>query len=312
MNKVRIQRDVYFSFRRFNFLPLLLAGAITVVSSYPKLLLEVWLRNRMGKRYFNFISALTVAFLLVWWPYIFQGGFYGKSMYYDWHEGGGTKFARTFFPLNGSKVDITHAPFSFELVLQADPVWSMMLCSFLLMAFIKQIQTWIVSRYVDIEKGTSYEGDSLGFLARPWLPRFSLRYGRWKLFNLPGSSKSVFFSLERYSFSRRTVSILVEPAFCFFIGGALGKWVHPGWGLLVQLCSLIYSISYWFDYFQGDESVSETLDTVSANHYNAQVIEQAAQTLENNRASGVGREPANVAQQQVNNRRVNPIDPLEP
>lgn len=39
------------------------------LSSYPRLLLEVFIRKNFGQRYFNFMSVITVSVLLALWPH---------------------------------------------------------------------------------------------------------------------------------------------------------------------------------------------------------------------------------------------------
>ncbi|HMK06652.1 MAG TPA: hypothetical protein VK476_03925 [Flavobacterium sp.] len=49
-------------------MPIILAAA-----SYPRLLIEAFIRKNFGERYFRLSSALTVAFLLLIWPFILMG-----------------------------------------------------------------------------------------------------------------------------------------------------------------------------------------------------------------------------------------------
>lgn len=82
----------------------ILKGAILIFfftfSSYPRLLLEVFIRKNFGERYFSFISAVTITILLSVWPFISAGithmlsfGGYGRTFdfgdvfqhYFTWY-----------------------------------------------------------------------------------------------------------------------------------------------------------------------------------------------------------------------------------
>lgn len=69
-------------FQRENLLQTAIFDFFFALASYPRLALEVFLRRKMGRRYFTAASALTVAVLLLVLPL----GFYG-----------GQRAARTFF-----------------------------------------------------------------------------------------------------------------------------------------------------------------------------------------------------------------------
>jgi len=65
-----MKRDLYYSrsLRRENLLKKTFLGFFQYFASYPRLLLEVFVRKNFGERYFQLNSALWLAFLLALWP----------------------------------------------------------------------------------------------------------------------------------------------------------------------------------------------------------------------------------------------------
>lgn len=58
-----MKKNLYYAavFKRQNIIKYAILGFFLAIASYPRLLLEVFLRKDMGERYFNLASALTVA-----------------------------------------------------------------------------------------------------------------------------------------------------------------------------------------------------------------------------------------------------------
>ncbi len=75
------KRDVneyyYITYRRRNILKEYILNIFFVISSWPRLVLEVFLRRNMGERYFTAENAVLVAIVLIVMPMYFWGGYGG-------------------------------------------------------------------------------------------------------------------------------------------------------------------------------------------------------------------------------------------
>jgi hypothetical protein len=67
-----MKKNLYYRsvFRRDNVLQAFFLSFFYLLSSYPRLLLEVFIRKNFGERYFRLSSALTVALLIGLWPLV--------------------------------------------------------------------------------------------------------------------------------------------------------------------------------------------------------------------------------------------------
>lgn len=65
-----MKRNLYYAniYRRQNVFKKVILALFYWISSYPRLILEVFIRRSMGERYFTLASALTVAFILLLFP----------------------------------------------------------------------------------------------------------------------------------------------------------------------------------------------------------------------------------------------------
>ncbi|MBE7172366.1 MAG: hypothetical protein INR73_17395 [Williamsia sp.] len=65
-------KNLYYrqTFKRENVLENWIVHTVGVLASYPRLLIEVFIRKDFGERYFRLSSAFTVASFLAIWPYI--------------------------------------------------------------------------------------------------------------------------------------------------------------------------------------------------------------------------------------------------
>ncbi len=65
-----MKKNLYYAaiYKRQNWIKLIILSAFYLISSYPRLLLEVFLRRNMGERYFTLASALTILFILGGFP----------------------------------------------------------------------------------------------------------------------------------------------------------------------------------------------------------------------------------------------------
>lgn len=73
-----MKRNLYYStvYKRQNVLKMSILNFFLVISSYPRLMLEVFLRKNMGERYFNLASAITVAIIFGIAPFLVGRSYY--------------------------------------------------------------------------------------------------------------------------------------------------------------------------------------------------------------------------------------------
>ena len=69
-----MKKNLFFRhvFKRQNIIKIFLQNLFLDLASYPRLFIEVFIRKNMGERYFSVASAITVATLLLFLPYIFN------------------------------------------------------------------------------------------------------------------------------------------------------------------------------------------------------------------------------------------------
>lgn len=69
-------RNIYYQeyYGRQNRILRIILHTFLILSSYPKLVMEVFLRRDMGERYYNLASAMTAAFLLICVPIAMSNG----------------------------------------------------------------------------------------------------------------------------------------------------------------------------------------------------------------------------------------------
>jgi hypothetical protein len=72
-----MEKSLNFSsvFHRRNIIKEFFMGLFLAIASYPRLLLEVFLRRNMGERYFSFASVITVFLILVLFPFLLEKTF---------------------------------------------------------------------------------------------------------------------------------------------------------------------------------------------------------------------------------------------
>lgn len=65
-----MQKNLYYRsvFKRQNVIKDFFLGTFASLSSYPKMILEVFIRKNFGERYFSLASAITIAILLIFYP----------------------------------------------------------------------------------------------------------------------------------------------------------------------------------------------------------------------------------------------------
>jgi hypothetical protein len=82
-----MKKNLYYQtlFRRRNILKESILSLFFALSSYPRLLLEVFIRKNFGERYFSFMTACTIIALLAFYPLFTEGAinFRGFNEYFN-------------------------------------------------------------------------------------------------------------------------------------------------------------------------------------------------------------------------------------
>lgn len=198
-----MQKNLYYEaiFRRSNVFKELLLGFFFTISSWPRLILEVFLRKNMGERYFSLFHVVLISLFLFGIPLaIFSKG-YGSP-------------TRAFKEL---------------------PVWYSFLVLFLIASYFRNREIARLPSVFDFERFSLSTGIPYAFF-KELLPRTNIRQ----------------------------ISTLLEPALCFLIGLFL-FWLEKPVGILIILCSIIYSLSYAASYHQGDNFVMDQIDKMICN-----------------------------------------------
>jgi hypothetical protein len=204
------------------------------IASYPRLLLEVFIRKNFGERYFSFGKSLRMALVLAIIPFFhFQlvGLYYKIKGWFSIEDQFTSLHAQATLYEAFEKISV---PFFFITY----STWYIFLAAFLVMAFKRRQEIKRNPSVFDFKKFSLYGGD--------FNPRFFS-------FKIGGKQPNV-----------RTVETLIEPTFFLVIGIVLlvlDQWV----GLLLTLSSLMYSFSYVIAYRMGDHFVMDKIDQMISN-----------------------------------------------
>ncbi|RRA98642.1 hypothetical protein [Larkinella rosea] len=213
-----MQKNLYYRtvFKRTNAIKEAMLSFFMALSSYPRLLLEVFIRRNFGERYFSFSGSIFLALLLGLYPLL---------------KIGGLSLLRPSYGYYGSS-------FSFGNFMLHYASWYGFLLAFLVMA---------VRRNEEVKRLPSVFD----------FARFSLSSGRLH-------PRFLEFKIGDRRLGLRTIETLLEPAFFFLIGLVL--WMFgQGIGLVLILCSIIYSLSYQAAYYQGDQFIMDKIDEMICN-----------------------------------------------
>lgn len=99
---MRQEKNLYYReiFGRDNLFTKAIFDFFMKIASYPRLLLEVFLRKNMGERYFSLATAITIAVLLLAYPIVINQGFSVRPSaadVYAYYSGETSTFARPSF-----------------------------------------------------------------------------------------------------------------------------------------------------------------------------------------------------------------------
>jgi hypothetical protein len=180
-------------FQRRNFIRDYLYGIFLSLASWPRLVLEVFIRRNMGERYFSLFAAIVITLLLFAFPLYRSGGNYG------------------FFEIIGDNF-----------------LWYLFTAAFAYASFMRMREVNSLPSVLDYA-------------------RFSLSTG----IPLP--------IVYKVTDNPRKIATIVEPLPIFILGGLL-LWMKQEIGVVLMLCSFIYSMSYFAAYAQGDDFLMDFID----------------------------------------------------
>lgn len=213
-----MKKNLYFRtvLRRSNPVKNFFFDLFTATASWPRLLLEVFIRRNFGERYFSFSNAILMFVVLSVAPLLIAGS--GSSRYY-----GG---------------------FSVKEFMWDNITWYLFLAGFLYCAYRRRQEIKRLPSVFDFG-------------------RFSLSAGRIHplFYTIVIGGKPV---------EGRIIETIFEPLFFFIIGLFLipfGQIV----GVLIVASSIVYSLSYFAAYHDGDNFVMDKIDELICNQelYNA-------------------------------------------
>jgi hypothetical protein len=225
-----MKRNLYYRtmLRRDNLLKKAIFSFFQMFASYPRLLLEVFIRKDFGERYFQLNSALSITAILALWPVL------------------KTKILAPFHHLDEAYMmqsEMSDNPLSHHMpdtsLMPHYLVWYLFLALFLVFCFIRRAEIKRNPSVFDFAKFSLYSGTINPLFFKIQLP--------WRKTNT------------------RLVETIFEPALFFVAGLILWKLLHQGIGLVVVISSIFYSLSYAADYAAGDNFIMDKIDEMIAN-----------------------------------------------
>jgi hypothetical protein len=222
MRKTPIPRDRRTVFARRNPIKDFFISMFSFLGSPCCLLLEVFIRKDFGERYFKLSSAIVVALLVGAIPLLSLTEM--GSFNPDEFMGGGDEE----YPMRRN-VSFLVEWFS----------WYAFLAAFLFMSFKHYRDQLTAPSVFKAQKYSLYTGRHSGFFKG--------------LLHKAGPLNKA---------SHRTVETVIEPVFFLVIGLVLWKFLGQNVGVLIMICSLIYSLSYVARYDEADNFMMDKLDNI--------------------------------------------------
>ena len=203
-----MKRNLYFKtcIRRENVLKSILVDNLLGLTSWPRLILEVFIRRNFGQRYFSLTSAMTVAVLMLLFPIIFH-----RATSYGGDNG---NFWSNY------------------------TTWYLFQLGFLFFAWQRWQEVKHKPSMFDFSKYSLYAGD----INRAF---HNVR--------IAGKNPSI-----------RTIETLLEPALFFALGLVL-MLIGQKIGVLLLVCSILYSLGYRGAYLKGDNFIMDKIDEIIMN-----------------------------------------------
>jgi hypothetical protein len=202
-----------------------------IFSSYPRLLLEVFIRKDFGERYFRLSSVISAVIVLAGLPFVLHSFSHVGAL-----SSGG-------FDPSLLSLDSAPAPARSS----TSYLWPYLTWYIYLGLFV-----WAsVLRYQEVRRNPSVYDFA--------------RYSK-----CAGKTNPVFFTIQLpgqlpgRKTDMRVVETLIEPA-GFFLAGVLLWLLHQRLGILLTVCSVFYSLGYMGAYTLGDNFVMDKIDEMICN-----------------------------------------------
>lgn len=233
-----MKKNLYYRlfFQRQNRFKEMLTDLFFSLASWPRLLLEVFIRKNFGERYFSVSTAIILTVLLAIFPYLIESTLifgFGRNNVSD--------------------------------VFSENISWYLFLVAFVYSCFL---------RWQEIRRLPSVFD----------FGRFSLSTGivhpRFYAISLGGKPVDI-----------RTIETVLEPGFFFLVGLVLW-WMDQSVGMLLLVCSVLYSLSYVAAYKKGDDYI---MDIIDKRILNEEMVSTFVDELDPSKTRGVhfyGRRPA--------------------
>ncbi|MEJ7659605.1 MAG: hypothetical protein WKG07_08245 [Hymenobacter sp.] len=218
-------------FQRRNFIKDYLYGIFLSLASWPRLVLEVFIRRNMGERYFSLFGAIVITLLLCAYP------FYKAGMYE-----------------------------SFSSIVGHHLLWYLFTAAFAYASFLRMREISLLPSVFDFARFSLSTGTPLSIV--------------YKITNDP-----------------RKIATLVEPLPVFLLG-ALLLWMKQEIGVVLMLCSFIYSMSYVAAYAQGDDFLMDYIDNYICAQDLKRTFEEGLKPSETRGAEFFGRRPSDPEKRQ--------------
>ncbi|PAW93161.1 hypothetical protein CKK33_06495 [Mucilaginibacter sp. MD40] len=196
-------------FKRVNLIKVAILGFFLAIASWPRLILEVFFRRKMGERYFSLATSITLFVLM----------FFGSNLPHYSYYGGWS------FPDPSE-------------IFSKSPSLSLFALAFLAMSIMRYKEIKREPGVFDFAKFSMYSGDILPFF-----------------YNI---------KINGTEPTRKTIATIYEPLVGFIIGVLLTLF-HSPVGIILMVCSIIYSVSYCGAHYQGDQFLMDMIDEMLCN-----------------------------------------------
>ena len=237
-----MKKNLYYRtvFRRKNAIKEFLLTFFLGVASWPRLLLEVFIRKNFGERYFSFSTAIIMTVILAIFPYAIA-----QAQSYSSFGGGGI----SFWSFVGHNL-----------------TWYIFLALFIIVCLRRRHEVKRLPSVFDFERFSLSAG-----IVNPAF--FTIKLG--------GKDPDI-----------RTVETLIEPAFFLIIGVVLALMAQSV-GVLIVVCSIIYSLSYFGAYYIGDNFIMDKIDEMICNENLVASFVDGRKPEETKGFNAYGRKPDN-------------------
>ncbi len=217
--------------RRDNFLYKLVFGVAYYWSSYPKLLLEVFIRKNFGRRYFNFGLNLFILIVLAGWPKL--------RSYFRLHEDLNWYYKKYY-----NHDVVYHYWFPYL-------TWYIFLALFLIFSFVRWVEILRQPKEFTLKTRSNYSGD---------ISTFFWTFGRPETKRIIKVGNLTDEELNKLKYnSTRFIESVLEP-FPFFILGLILYFLNQNLGVLLITCSLFYSFGSYGSYMLVEEEIQDRMD----------------------------------------------------